>query len=238
MMQNFKTVLLNKYRVELERALFVQVPSLVELCAKRVVATTSSGRADGNVDAVLPQELVSYLRERPWVVTPKILHERWRRMNDLIVLLGEFYNVGLVGEDQVRRMLEQLCESIEHGVRRNVEPLCRLLATVGPALDGRRGRRRHSAGPADDAQDDLDALDDELDVNVTSNDGFVLLPGSDKEDDDDLDEEQHEGLAEYLVKIEGYLGRVREWQLGERIRFMIQDVLELKARNWQSRRAS
>jgi hypothetical protein len=250
--QNFMTLLLNKYRTEFEQVVYVQAPPLVQLCAKRVamsVALPSPGgtltRAE--VEALLPQELVAYLRDQPWVVTPKAREERWRRMNDLIVLLGQLYNVRLVEEEQVHAMLGQLCDSIENGMHRNVEPLCKLLVTVGPALEGRSAKRREHLTVDQDVLDEDDYDDDYGEEKAEEGKGEVVrmddpnfesLWGrgwTNTKRDEQRRTKKREGLGEYMAKVESYRQRVREWKLGERIRFMIQDLLELKARNWKRR---
>lgn len=240
---NFRTVLIDKYRSEFEQAVYTQVPPLVQLCARCVdgsMPPTAAARAE--TEALLPQELAAYLRERPWVVTPKVLAERWQRMIELVVLLGEFYNVGLVAEAQITWMLDQLCASIEQGVRRNVEPLCRLLATVGPVLDGRRRRAAEHLGVDQDDDDDDDGVgvvDDGINDGATWVDDFVLArPSEKKNEEKEKEKKMTKGVDEYMDKVASYLRRGKEWNLGSRIQFMIMDVMELRTRNWQWRRAS
>lgn len=254
--QNFKTLLLNKYRAEFEQAVYIQVPSLVQLCAKCVASSVplpsprsaSGSLTQAEVEALLPRELVSYMHEQPWVVTPKARDERWRRMNVLIVLLGELYNVCLIEEEEVLRMLERLCASIEKGMRRNVEPLCRLLVTVGPVLEGRRPRRRRkhpkvgqdalddSGSSSDDDDDDDDMMRDDAEederLHTVGDDSVLARERSPRRC---RTKGRRKELDDCIFKAESYLEHVREWKLGERIRFMLQDLLDLRARNWQPR---
>jgi hypothetical protein len=234
-------VLIEKYRSEFEQAVYTPVPPLVQLCARRVDASMPpAAAARAETEALLPQELAAYLRERPWVVTPKVLAERWQRMIELIVLLGEFYNVGLVAEAQITWLLDQLCASIEQGVRRNVEPLCRLLATVGSVLDGRRRRAAEHLGvDQDDDDDGVDVVDDTIDDGATWVDDFALArPGEEKNEEKEKAKKMTRGVDEYMDKVASYLRRGKEWNLGSRLQFMIMDVVELRTRNWQWRSAS
>lgn len=177
------------------------------------------------LEILLPQELVSYLQERPWIVTAKAGEQRWRRMNELIVMLGELYNVHLVEEAQVHGMLAQLCDSIEKGMHRNVEPLCKLLITVGLKMKGQDVRRRQYLHVDQDASIQLDQ--EEATSPLQGVYGNHAVP-------------QQSGcgtatiLELYINKAKAYRERIREWRLGQRIRFMLDDLLALDARGWQA----
>jgi hypothetical protein len=108
--------------------------------------------------------------------------------------------------------------------------------------DARRHRAaEHLGADQDDDDDGVDVVDDTIDDGATWVDDFALARPSEKKNEEKEKEKAKKvtrGVDEYMDRVASYLRRGKEWNLGSRLQFMIMDVVELRTRNWQWRRAS
>ncbi len=147
--------------------------------------------------------------------------QEWRQQMKMIVFTGELYSVGLLPEAMMHAMLAQLLESIEKGRTKNIEPLCKLLCIIGPTLQSvqqqqRQGQRQ---GPR--------RCSPHCGLTGCRRSGGGGGGGDD--DDQGSGSGSGGGIFEHCMsRVEHFIACAQLWSIGERLKFMLYDVVEMK----------
>jgi len=142
---NFKRAIISccQQEFEMEYTPVKRPASLVEICAKFIVSRNIPWK---QVDVptnhvllrILPIELENYLNNQPWVKPANYEKNRIKRMTRNIMFIGELFKRKMLSVKVIRAIITKLlADTVGNEKYRveDIEVLCKLLETVGKAMD-------------------------------------------------------------------------------------------------------